>query len=801
MPSANNSEDAAQRMLGAAATLPALGRGPVPSGDFFRHEYHHPAAGWGAARSVAHVLERAGEPLEGFRAMLLMNHENGGFDCPGCAWPDDPSGLRLDICENGIKHATWELAPAKADREFFAAHTVSELDQWTDHDLEAVGRLAEPMSYDPATDQYQPISWEDAFALVGGTLHGLDTPHQASFYTSGRLSNEATFLYQLWVREFGTNNLPDCSNMCHEASGQALTAAIGTGKGTVDLNDWEQADAIWLMGDNAATNAPRMLTWLAEADRRGAQLVHINPLIEAAARRTIVPHEFVDMATFHTTDIGTMNVQVRIGGDLALLRGVAKALFEAAENDPDVLDSDFIERYTHGIDEYRTLVQATPWAELVHDSGVDKRTIRELADSYLRSNRVIIAWCLGLTQHEHGVETVGEIVNVLLLRGNLGREGAGPCPIRGHSNVQGNRTCGINHRPDHAFLDRLAEVCGFDPPREHGLGTVGTIQAMHSGDVKMFVALGGNFALATPDLAYTSEALRNCELTVQVSTKLNRSHIVHGKRALILPCLARTDKDHKASGVQGITVEDAMSMVHISYGMKEPESPLQRSECAILAGMAQATLPDSRTPWQDYVDNYDRIRDTMAQVLDGFEDFNVRARHPHGFRIRQLARDRVFRTASDRAEFSLAPLPDDVDPGYGRLLLTTVRSHDQFNTTIYSNDDRYRGLVGLRTVVFMNSDDMRDRGLTEFDLVDITSLSKDGTQRTVHGYRAVRYEIPPGCAAGYMPELNVLCGIADFSMRSGQPVTKHLVVEVTPSTTSGTRADPRAPDPGGVTHR
>jgi molybdopterin-dependent oxidoreductase alpha subunit len=573
--------------------------------------------------------------------------------------------------------------------------------------------------------------------------------------------------------------------MCHEASGRALTAAIASGKGTVDLHDWEAADAIWLMGDNAATNAPRMLTWLADADRRGAQLVHINPLIEAGSRRTIVPHEFVDMATFHTTKIGTMNVQVRIGGDLALLRGVSKAVFEAAASDPEALDREFLEHHTHGFDEYRTLVEETPWPDLIRDAGIDEPAIRKLADSYMASERVIIAWCLGLTQHEHGVDTVREIVNLLLLRGNIGREGAGPCPIRGHSNVQGNRTCGINHRPDAAFLDRLAEACEIEPPREHGLGAVATIRAMRRGDVKAFVALGGNFALAAPDLPYTYEALQNCELTVQVSTKLNRSHIVHGKRALILPCLGRTDKDRQASGEQGVTVEDSMSMVHISYGMKEPGSPQLRSECAILAGMAQATLPDSRTPWQEYADDYDRIRDTMAKALDGFEDFNARARHPHGFRIAQPARDRVFQTPSDRAEFSLAPLPDDVDPGDGRLTLATVRSHDQFNTSIYSNDDRYRGLKGIRTVVFMNEDDMRDRGLDQFDLVDVTSFSRDGTKRAVHGYRAVSYEIASGCAAGYMPELNVLCGIADLSTQSEQPVTKHLVVEVTPSQVPG----------------
>ena len=776
----NGSGEAQDRMLGSVPGAQALGRGPAPDGTFSRHDYHHPAAGWGAARSVGRVLEERGTPVEGVRALFVMNHEDGGFDCPGCAWPDDPSGLRLDICESGVKHVTWELTREQVGREFFAAHTVSELAGWTDYDLEAAGRLSEPVRYDPASDRYVPVSWEDAFELAGRVLRGLGSPHQAAFYTSGRLSNEATFLYQLWVREFGTNNLPDCSNMCHEASGRALTAAIGSGKGTVDLADWEQADAIWLMGDNAATNAPRMLTWLAEADRRGAELVHINPLIEAASRRTIVPHEFADMATFRATKIGTRNVQVRIGGDMALLRGVAKVVFETAAVNPAVLDGEFLDQHTRGLEEYRALCETTPWSDLVHGSGVTEGAIYELAHSYIRSGRVIIAWCLGVTQHEHAVDTIREIVNVLLLRGNIGREGAGPCPVRGHSNVQGNRTCGINHRPDAQFLDRLAEVCHIDPPREHGLDVVGTIKAMHDGQVKVLVSLGGNLALAAPDTPYTLEAFGNCDLTVHVATKLNRSHIAHGRQALILPCLARTDKDRQASGEQGVSVEDAMSMVHISYGMKQPASTHLRSECAILAGLAQATLPGSNTPWHWYVGDYDRIRDTMAQVLDGFEDFNARVRHPHGFRLSQPARERGFLTSSGRAEFGLAPLPDDVDPGTGRLMLATIRSHDQFNTTIYSNDDRYRGLKGLRTVVFMNSDDMRDCGLDEWDLVDITSFSRDGTTRVVYGYRAVRYDIPRGCAAGYMPELNVLCGIADYSTQSGQPVTKRLEVEITP---------------------
>jgi molybdopterin-dependent oxidoreductase alpha subunit len=782
MSAANGQNSEAQdRMLGSVPGVPAAGRGPAADGDFSRHEYDHPAAGWGAARSVGEVLEKSGTPAEGVRALFVMNQEDGGFDCPGCAWPDDPTGLHLDLCENGVKHATWEMTRKQVGRDFFAARTVTELAGWSDYYLEDAGRLAEPMRYDPVSDRYVPVSWQDAFELVGSTLRGLDSPQQAAFYTSGRLSNEATFLYQLWVREFGTNNLPDCSNMCHEASGVALTGALGTGKGTVDLRDWEAADAIWLMGDNAATNAPRMLTWLAEADRRGAALVHINPLIEAASRRTIVPHEMADMATFRTTKIGTMNVQVRIGGDLALMRGVAKAVFEAAATDPGVLDAEFLEQYTHGLPEYRALCRATPWSQLEQASGVTEPAIRQLADSYLKSGRVIIAWCLGVTQHEHGVDAVREIVNVLLLRGNIGREGAGPCPVRGHSNVQGNRTCGIDNRPSEEFLDRLARVCHIDPPREHGLDVVEAIRSMHSGTVKVLVSLGGNLALAAPDTPYTFEALRNCDLTVHVATKLNRSHIVHGLQALILPCLARTDRDRQAEGEQGVSVEDAMSMVHISRGMKEPVSPHLRSECAILAGLAQATLPGSSTPWQWYVEDYDRIRDTMAQVLDGFEDFNERVRHPHGFRLTQPARERGFLTPSGRAEFSSAALPDGTEPREGRLILATVRSHDQFNTTIYSNNDRYRGLKGLRTVVFMNSGDMHDRGLGEFDLVDVTSFSKDGSQRAVYGYRAVSYDVPPGCAAGYMPELNVLCGIADYSTASGQPVTKHLEVEVTSS--------------------
>ncbi|VXC28718.1 Putative formate dehydrogenase oxidoreductase protein [Microbacterium sp. 8M] len=756
------------------------GYGPVAKGEWSRSPYRHPAAGWGAAMSVGRVLVREREPIAGSQAMVTMNHGRTGFDCPGCAWPDDRGNLLLDICENGIKHVTWEMTHKRVDRRFFAEHTVTELASWTDFDLEDQGRLTEPMSYDPATDRYVPISWDDAFALVGEELRGLASPDEAAFYTSGRLSNEATFLYQLMVREYGTNNLPDCSNMCHEASGRALTASIATGKGTVDLEDWEKCDALFVLGVNAASNAPRMLTALAEAVRRGAQVVHVNPLIEAGATRTIVPHEFVDMALFKSTDTSTMNLQVRPGGDFALIRGMAKVVFEAAQTDPDVLDHAFLAEYTNAFEEYRAVVEATPWDELVTQAGLSEDQIRAAAAVYLASERTVISWCLGVSQHEHGVDTIREIVNLLLLRGNIGREGAGPSPVRGHSNVQGNRTCGIDHRPP-AWTDRLAEVCRIDPPRRHGLDTVGTVEGMHDGSVKVFVGMGGNFVLAAPDTVFTAEGLRRCRLTVQVSTKLNRSHLVHGEKALILPCLGRTERDQQASGPQGVTVEDAMSMVHLSTGRKRPASAYLKSEPAIIAGIAKATLPESQTPWDDYVADYDRIRDVMAQVLPGFEGFNQLIRNRHGFRIPQPARERVFRTPSGKAEFSLAELPDVIPASADTLVLQTMRSHDQWNTTIYSNNDRYRGVKNLRELIFMHVDDMRDRGIAEGDLVDIVSTSKDGSKRSVQAFRAIAYDLPRGSAAGYMPELNVLLGPKDFSAQSDQPLMKSIQVTVAPT--------------------
>jgi molybdopterin-dependent oxidoreductase alpha subunit len=766
---------------------------PIPKisdkGNFSQKDYHHPAAGWGAAMSVSHVLLEQGAIIDGVRAIIKMNHENGGFDCPGCAWPDDRKGLRLDICENGIKHVTWEMTKKRTDREFFATHSVSELLCWSDFALENQGRLTEPMFYNSATDRYEPISWENAFALVGRHLQALSSPHRASFYTSGRLSNEATFLYQLFAREFGTNNLPDCSNMCHEASGRAMTAALGTGKGTVDLIDWQKADAIFVMGVNAATNAPRMLSALTDGVKeRGMKIVHINPLIEVAATSSIVPHEVLDMITFRATPTSSLNLQPRIGGDMAIMRGIAKHLLEAAVSDPKCIDTDFIHHYTANFEAYKAVCEATSWSDLEHQSGVSVEQIRAAAEIYRAAPKSIISWCLGVSQQEFGVDTIREIVNVLLLRGNIGREGAGPCPIRGHSNVQGNRTCGIHNAPSEKWLARMDAACQIVSPREPGLDTVRSIQAMQRGDVEVFVGMGGNFAAATPDRDLTYSALRSCKLTIHVSTKLNRSHLVHGKEALILPCLGRTEKDLQQAGPQQISVEDSMSMVHLSSGMNEPASPHLRSELAIIAGMARATLAQSRTPWEDYVANYDLIRDKMGEAISGFEDFNRRVRQPLGFRLKQPARELSFQTDTNRANFSAAPLPDVVPP-HGKLMMSTVRSHDQFNTSVYSDNDRYRGVKNLRTLLFMNEQDMRERSLEEFALIDITSFAKDGTTRSVQAYRAVRYNIPKGCASGYMPELNVLCPIGDYSPQSDQPLMKQLLIEVTRSAVSPGASD------------
>lgn len=749
--------------------------------NFSQKDYKHPAAAWGAAFSVARVLIEQQEVVQGVEAIFRMNHENGGFDCPGCAWPDDRKGLRMDICENGIKHVTWEMTKKRCDREWFERHPVKQLEACSDFELENVGRLTEPMRYNATTDRYVPVSWSDAFQLIAQHLNSLESPNEASFYTSGRLSNEATFLYQLFSREFGTNNLPDCSNMCHEASGRALSAAIGTGKGTCDLVDLQKTDAIFVIGVNVATNAPRMLTALGDGvNERDMKIVHINPLIEVAATEAITPHEIMSMLTFKSTKTSSLNLQPRVGGDFAIIRGIGKYLLEQFQSDRSALDVPFIEKHTHGFEAYKNVCESTTWEDIEKQSGVSKAEIVKAAEIYRQAKTAIMSWCLGVTQHEFGVDTIREIVNVLLLRGNLGKEGAGAVPIRGHSNVQGNRTCGIHHAPPEAWLAKMDKACGITSPREHGLDTVRTIEAMYEGRVKVFIGMGGNFASATPDTEKTFEAMRRCPLTVHVSTKLNRSHVIHGKDALILPCLGRTENDEQAAGPQQITVEDSMSMVHLSRGTRRPASDKLRSECAIIAGIARATMPASKTPWEEYVGNYDLIRDKMAEAIDGFENFNKRVREPLGFRLAQPARELNFLTDTGKANFSAVPLRDTLPPA-GKLMLCTMRSHDQFNTTVYSNNDRYRGVHNLRRLVLMNEIDMQSRGLEEFDETDIVSYAKDGSTRSVSGFRAVRYNIPKGSVAGYMPELNVLIPLGDYSEQSDQPLMKQILVDITRS--------------------
>lgn len=746
--------------------------------NFSQKDYKHPAAAWGAAFSVGRVLLEQQEIVQGVEAIFRMNHENGGFDCPGCAWPDDRKGLRMDICENGIKHVTWEMTKKRCDREFFERHPVKRLETCTDFELENNGRLTEPMRYNATTDRYVPISWADAFQLIAQHLNSLESPNQASFYTSGRLSNEATFLYQLFAREFGTNNLPDCSNMCHEASGRALAAALGTGKGTCDLVDVQQTDAIFVIGVNVATNAPRMLTALGDGvNERDMKIVHINPLIEVAATDAITPHEIMAMLTLKTTKTSSLNLQPRVGGDFAIIRGIGKYLFEQFLTDNTAIDMAFVEKNTHGFEAYKNVCESTSWADIEKQSGVPKSEIIKAAEIYRQAKTAIMSWCLGITQHEFGVDTIREIVNVLLLRGNIGKVGAGPVPIRGHSNVQGNRTCGIHHEPPEAWLAKMDKACDITSPREHGLDTVRTIEAMYDGRVKVFVGMGGNFASATPDTERTFEALRRCQLTVHVSTKLNRSHVIHGKEALILPCLGRTENDEQATGPQQVTVEDSMSMVHLSRGVRHPASDKLRSECAIIGGIARATMPESKTPWENYVGNYDLIRDKMSEAIVGFENFNKRVREPLGFRLAQPARELKFLTETGKANFSAVPLRDTLPPA-GKLMLCTMRSHDQFNTTVYSNNDRYRGVHNLRKLVLMNEYDMRSRGLEEFDVTEIVSYAKDGSTRSLSGFRAVKYNIPAGSAAGYMPELNVLIPLGDYSEQSDQPLMKQILVDI-----------------------
>lgn len=723
-------------------------------------------------RSLRIALQQMG-PRRTLNTLLNANQREG-FDCPSCAWPDPDDRSAMEFCENGVKAIASEATLARADPAFFATHSVVELASRSDLWLDRAGRLTNPMVLDHGATHYRPVPWDEAFRLISEELRALPTPDAAVFYTSGRTSNEAAFLYQLFVRLFGTNNLPDCSNMCHESSGYAMSGVIGVGKGTVRLEDFDLADSIWIIGQNPGTNHPRMLATLQAAARRGCRIVSVNPLREVGLERFKHPQEIAGVLG-SGTPLASLFIPVRVGGDVAFFKGVMKRMLEEDEREGGVLLAhEFIARRTAGFDELRADLLAEPWRRIVERSGVSRQLIEEAAAVALASRRMICCWAMGITQHEHAVANIQSIINFLLLGGHIGRPGAGACPVRGHSNVQGDRTMGICERMPEAFLERLGAEFGFKPPRRDGLDVVDSIRAMHEGRVGVFFALGGNFLSATPDTEFTAAALRKCRLTVQVSTKLNRSHLITGERAIILPTLGRTERDVRGGVEQFVTVEDSMSHVHASRGVLEPASPDLRSEVAIVSGLAKAVLGSGIVDWDGLCCDYGRIRDRIERVVPGFANFNERAEA--GFYLPNAAREGRFETDSGRARFTVHPIPQQ-RAGTGELLLMTIRSHDQFNTTVYGLDDRYRGIKGGRRVVFMNRADMEARSLASGDLVDISSHSLSG-ERVGRGFQVVAYEIPRGCIAAYFPEANVLVPVDHVAAGSNQPASKSVVVRV-----------------------
>ncbi|PKH15770.1 CbbBc protein [Pseudomonas sp. 43NM1] len=758
--------------------------------------YKGPAGGWGALVSVARAWLTSDNALKNLRMMLKTN-KNGGFDCPGCAWGDSKEAGMVAFCENGAKAVNWEATKRRVDGAFFAKHSVSALLDQSDYWLEYQGRLTEPLSYDAETDRYKPISWEAAFALIAKHLQGLSSPNQAEFYTSGRASNEAAYLYQLFVRTFGTNNFPDCSNMCHEASGVALAQSVGVGKGTVTFEDFEHADAIFVWGQNPGTNHPRMLEPLREAVKRGAQVVCVNPLKERGLERFQHPQHPIEMLTNGDKPTNTAYFRPALGGDMALLRGMAKFLLlwerdAQKAGTPAVFDHDFLNEHSANVLEYLGTIDDTPWEQIVEQSGLTLVEIEQAARMYAKGKNVIMCWAMGITQHRHSVATIQEIANLMLLRGNIGRPGAGLCPVRGHSNVQGDRTMGINERPPVAFLDSLERRFQFKVPRDNGHNVVEAIHAMADGRAKVFIGLGGNFAQATPDSSRTFQALSNCDLTVQISTKLNRSHLAHGKEALILPCLGRTDIDIQTEGPQAVTVEDSFSMVHASNGQLQRLSNLMRSEPAIIAGIAAATLGSKPVDWNWLVADYSRIRDLIADTIPGFRDFNERVKNPGGFYLGNSAGARKWNTPSGRANFRANLLPKDLVHERTRatgvlpdLIMQSMRSHDQYNTTIYGLDDRYRGVKGQRDVLFVNEADIIRLGFKPGQKADIVSIWDDGRERRVKGFTLLAFDIPAGQAAAYYPEVNPLVPLESTGDGSHTPTSKFVAIRLEMASESG----------------
>ncbi|MEM6346672.1 MAG: FdhF/YdeP family oxidoreductase [Bacteroidota bacterium] len=727
--------------------------------------------------SLKHLKEELG-PIAGLRALLKMN-QTDGFDCPGCAWPDpdDKRSVLAEYCENGAKALAEEATSKRIDAAFFDRHSVEALNQGTDYWLGKQGRLTQPMVLLPGKAHYENISWDDAFRLIAEELNRLVSPDEAVFYTSGRTSNEAAFLYQLFVRMYGTNNLPDCSNMCHESSGQGLSQTVGIGKGSVTLEDLYEAEVIMVVGQNPGTNHPRMLSALQKCKQNGGKIITVNPLPEAGLISFQHPQHLGDIIGGGTA-LTDVFCQVRVNGDIALAKALMKLMFEAETQRPgEVLDHRFIETYTEGFAALSQDLKQYDFAQLVAKSGVAEEEIRAAAQLLIDHKKIIICWAMGLTQHVNGVQNIKEMVNLLLLKGAIGKAGAGTCPVRGHSNVQGDRTMGIWEKPKAAFLDRLAERFDFEPPREHGLDTVYAIEAMLSGEAKVFIAMGGNFLSASPDTQQTAQALRNCNLTVQISTKLNRSHLVHGKTALILPCLVRSEQDIQATGQQFVSVENSMGKVHQSTGDRTPASAALKSEPAIVAELAQAVLGDKFSlDWQKLAGNYDLIRNLIEDCIPGFENYNTRVRQKGGFYLPNGSRERKFNTPDGKAHFSLTAVPQD-PRGKGQYIMMTIRSHDQYNTTIYGLEDRYRGIFDDRRVIMMNPQDIVAAGLVAKQLVHLKSHYQ-GEERVARNFRVVPYNIPRYCTATYFPEANVLVPLKSRAKGSNTPASKQVVISI-----------------------
>jgi len=752
-------------------------------------QYEHPAGGWDALGAVAKAIHGQMSAVSGTRIML-RNNQPDGFDCPGCAWPDPKHTSAFEFCENGAKAVTWEATRKRATPEVFQRHTVSELLGWRDHDIEDLGRLTHPMAYDAATDRYVQIGWDEACARIAKVLNALPSPDMAEFYTSGRASNEAAFLYQLFARAYGTNNFPDCSNMCHEATSVGLPQSIGIGKGTVSLEDFDHADLIISMGHNPGTNHPRMMTTLHAAARRGAPIVVFNPLRERALERFAAPQDPLEMATFSATDIASDYLQVKVGGDAAALKGVMKAVLALDDDDlaaggAGLLDRDFIAAHTQGFDALADDLRATEWADVERASGLTRASLEHVARLYCKAKATIIAFGMGITQHRLGTDNVQQISNLLMLRGNYGRPGAGICPVRGHSNVQGNRTVGIDEKAPLALRQGIERVYGFTPPARPGHDAAEAVEAIEAGRSRFLMCLGGNLAVAMPDPQRTFAAMRGLEMVVHIATKPNRSHLLTARQSLLLPCLGRTELDLQAGGAQSITVEDSMSMVHASTGRLPPPSDQVRSEPAIVAGIAKAVLGDRHgIDWDALVADYGRIRDDIEGVLAGFADYNLRIRQPGGFRLPIGPAQRIWHTPSGKAQFIVMPgiQEDPRAAGAAVLTLATLRSHDQYNTTIYGFDDRYRGIFGRRDVVFLNPDDLAAQGLAPGDRVDLEAVPFEGEAASpgavLRNLTAVAYDIPRGSAGAYYPEANVLIALSHRDPLSGTPSYKSVPVRV-----------------------